>query len=116
MGTPIVICVLAAAALGISAWKFPRLRSALIGAATAAAGEAAILIALAGAKGDLGRAKRSVQAKRQIKTAAKDHKRALIAEQKRVDEVQDNIDSITEEPEPDTALDLEGLADRFNSR
>ena len=116
MTAPIVICILAAIALCFSAWKFPRIRSVLIGAATAAAGVAAILIALAGAKGVLGRAKRSVQAKRKIKAAVKDHKQALIAEQKRVDEVQGNIDAIAKEPEHDTTLDLEGLADRFNSR
>ena len=77
---------------------------------------AGLLIALAGAKGDLGRAKRNAAAKRQIKAAVKDHKKALIAEQKQVDDVQDKIDAITEEPEPDATLDLEGLADRFNSR
>jgi len=116
MTAPIIVCVFAAISLGVAAWKLPRLRSALLGGAAAAAGMAGLLIALAGAKGDLGRAKRNAEAKRQIKAAVKDHKKALIAEQKRIGEVQDKIDAITEEPEPDATLDLEGLADRFNSR
>lgn len=116
MTTPVIICALAAASLGVAAWKLPRLRSAFLGGAAAAAGMAGLLIALASAKGDIGRAKRSVAAKRQIKASVKDHKKALVAEQKRIDEVQDKIDDIIEEPKPDTKLDLEGLAERFNSR
>ena len=116
MTAPIIVCVFAAISLGVAAWKLPRLRSALLGGAAAAAGVAGLLIALAGAKGDLSRARRAVAAKKQIKESIKDHKKALIAEQRRVDEVQDKIDGIAKEPEPDTTLDLDTLADRFNSR
>tara|TARA_Y100000310_G_scaffold300638_1_gene336470 strand:+ start:1502 stop:1864 length:363 start_codon:yes stop_codon:yes gene_type:complete len=111
-----IVCAGLAVALAVAAWKFPRLRVALLAAAASVGGVAALLVALGGARGDLGRAKRSVAAKRQIKTAVKDHKRALIAEQKRMAEVQDKIDAITEPPEPEAKLDLDALADRINKR
>ena len=116
MSPIIIVSVLAATSLGFCAWKFPNVRAALIGAAVAFGGLAGLLIALAGAKGDINRAKRSVQAKRQIKTSMKKHKKALIEEQRRVDEVQVKIDSVSESINKDEPLDLSDLAERFNSR
>ena len=116
MNVAAIVCAGLAVALAVAAWKIPKLRAALAVAAASVGGVAALLLALAATRGDLGRAKRSVAAKRQIKTAVKDHKRALIAEQKRIAEVQDKIDAITEPPEPEAKLDLDALADRVNKR
>ena len=111
-----IVCAGLAVALAVAAWKFPRLRVALLAAAASVGGVAALLVALAGSRGDLGRAKRSVAAKRQIRAAVKDHKRVLIEERKRIDEVQDKIDAIADAPDPEAELDLDALAERMNSR
>ena len=111
----IVVCVLMAVGLSVAAWKLPKVRAGLVAAAAAVAGVAALLVALVAAGGDMKRARRSVQQKRQIKTALKDHKASLIAEHKRVAEVQDRIDAIADPPEPAETLDLDALADRTNS-
>ena len=84
-------------------------------AGAAGAGGAAWLVALVAAGGDMKRARRSVQQKRQIKTALKDHKASQIAEHKRVADVQDRIDAIADPAEPAETLDLDALADRTNS-
>ena len=110
----VAVLVLLAIALAIAAWKLPRLRAGLGGAAAAVAAVAGLLVALASAKGDVRAVKRQIKAKQQLKAAVKDHKEESAIEISAVEEVQAELERMVEENEE--TPDLQELADSFNDK
>jgi len=110
----IVVCVLAAIALGICAWKLPNIRTWLIAGAGTLLGFAGLLVAMISARGDMDRARRVVKAKRDKRVAANTHKQALKEEADEVEKVKEEaLEAATAADKPP---DLQDLADKFNSR
>ena len=54
----VVVCVLAAIALGVCAWKLPNIRTWLVAGAGTLLGLAGLLIAMISARGDMDRVRR----------------------------------------------------------
>mgnify|MGYP003134440697 CR=1 FL=1 len=110
----IVVCVLAATALGICAWKLPNIRTWLVAGAGTLLGFAGLLIAMLSSRGDIDRAKRVTKAKRDQRAAAKTHKQSLKDEAAEIEGVKD--EAFEAAAAADKPPDLQDLADKFNSR
>ena len=110
----VILLAVVAIALGVSAYKLPKLRSGLAAAALAVAGLAAFVVALLSAKGDVKAAVRQVKVKREVKQAVSDHKEAMEEEKSAVDEAQEELEKIVETGEE--TPDLQELADSFNDK
>ena len=110
----VVLLVVLALAFAAAAWKLPKLRAGLAGAAFAIAGLAVFFAALLSAKGDIKTAVRQVKAKRKIKQAVTEHKESMEVEKTAVEEAQEELEKIVETDEE--TPDLQELADKFNDR
>jgi len=111
MEVAVVVCVLIAIALGLCAWKIPKVRTELIVAASFVAGMAALFVAMITAKGDINKAREGMASRKAIRESVKDSKERHKQESKDVADIQDDVDALSED-----SPSLDALADRMNGR
>jgi len=111
MEVAVIVCVLIAVALGVCAWKLPKVRIELTVAASFVVGVAALFVAMLTAKGDIKKARQGIASRKAIKEAVKDSKERHEQEVKDVAAIQDEVDAVSED-----SPSLDALADRMNGR